>query len=225
MNTKNWKLKDVLLIAISAVLFGVVYLGCTYIGGVLYGMLTPFGMASLGYEPFYGIYFMAGAFGIYVMRKPGTGLIAELLAAVLECLYGNYFGPIIILSGLVQGLGFELIIALKRYKKFDRMTMIEGAVICSVLTLIYNLFISGYSKIAIPVLAIMLVVRRNGQPLVKMKDIAKHVNWDVLLLLVRIISAIVFDGFITPMLADGLVKAGVLKGYAVAQAQDADLED
>ena len=103
MNTKNWKLKDVLLIAISAVLFGVVYLGCTYIGGVLYGMLTPFGMASLGYEPFYGIYFMAGAFGIYVMRKPGTGLIAELLAAVLECLYGNYFGPIIILSGLVQG--------------------------------------------------------------------------------------------------------------------------
>ena len=70
MNTKNWKLKDVLLIAISAVLFGVVYLGCTYIGGVLYGMLTPFGMASLGYEPFYGIYFMAGAFGIYVMRSP-----------------------------------------------------------------------------------------------------------------------------------------------------------
>ena len=67
MNTKNWKLKDVLLIAISAVLFGVVYLGCTYIGGVLYGMLTPFGMASLGYEPFYGIYFMAGAFGIYVV--------------------------------------------------------------------------------------------------------------------------------------------------------------
>ena len=108
MNTKNWKLKDVLLIAISAVLFGVVYLGCTYIGGVLYGMLTPFGMASLGYEPFYGIYFMAGAFGIYVMRKPGTGLIAELLAAVLECLYGNYFGPIIILSGLVQGLGSTL---------------------------------------------------------------------------------------------------------------------
>ena len=44
MNTKNWKLKDVLLIAISAVLFGVVYLGCTYIGGVLYGMLTPFGI-------------------------------------------------------------------------------------------------------------------------------------------------------------------------------------
>ncbi|MBR1456539.1 MAG: ECF transporter S component [Oscillospiraceae bacterium] len=195
----SWKLKDVLLIAISAVLFGVIYLGCTYIGGIFYGLLTPVGMASLGYEPFYGIYFMAAAFGIYVMRKPGTGLIAELLAAVLECLYGNYFGPIIILSGLVQGLGFELIIALKGYKKYDRATMIEAAVVCSVVTMIYNLFISGYNQIAVPVLAIMMVV--------------------------RIISAIIFCGIVTPILADGLAKAGVLKGYAVAGDVSEDLED
>ena len=200
MNTKNtWKLKDVLLIAISAVLFGVIYLGCTYAGGILYGVLTPAGMGSLGYEPFYGIYFMAGAFGVYVMRKPGSGLIAELLAAILECMFGNYFGPIIILSGLVQGLGFELIIALKKYKKFDKLTMVEGAVICSVVTMIYNLIISGYNQIAVPVLLLMLVV--------------------------RIISAVVFDGFVTPVLADGLARAGVLKGYAVAQGMTEDLED
>ena len=199
MKTNAWKLKDVLLIAICAVLFGVVYLGCTYVGGILYGILTPFGMASLGYEPFYGIYFMAGAFGVYVMLKPGAGLIAELLAAVLECLFGNYFGPIIILSGLVQGFGFELIVALKRYKKFDRLTMIEGAVLCSVMTLGYNLVISGYNQIAVPVLALMLAV--------------------------RIVSAIVFDGVVTPLLVDGLVKAGLLKGYAVARDTAVDLED
>ena len=199
MNKNSWKLKDVLLIAICAVLFGVVYLGCTYAGGILYGILTPFGMASLGYEPFYGIYFMAGAFGVYVMRKPGAGLIAELLAAVLECLFGNYFGPIIILSGLVQGFGFELIVALKGYKKFDRITMIEGAVLCSVITLGYNLVISGYNQIAVPVLGLMLAV--------------------------RIVSAIVFDGVITPLLVDGLVKAGVLKGYAAARDAAVDLED
>ena len=33
MEKFQWKLKDVLMIAISAVLFGVVYLGCTYAGG------------------------------------------------------------------------------------------------------------------------------------------------------------------------------------------------
>ena len=198
MENKTWKLKDVLLIAVCAVLFGVIYLGCTYIGGILYGALTPVGMASLGYEPFYGIYFMAGAFGIYVMRKPGTGVIAELLAAVLECLFGNYFGPIIILSGLVQGVGFELLIALRGYKKFDRGTMIGASVICSIITMIYNLIISGYSKIALPVLALMLVV--------------------------RIISAIIFCGILTPMLANALAKAGLLKGYAVGRDVEEVLE-
>lgn len=196
--SNSWKLKDVLLIAVSAVLFGVIYLGCTYVGGLLYGLLTPVGMASLGYEPFYGIYFMAGAFGVYVMRKPGTGVIAELLAAVLECLYGNYFGPIIILSGLVQGVGFELLIALRRYQRFDKLTMILASVICSVVTLGYNLVISGYNQIAVPVLALMLAV--------------------------RIVSAIVFCGLLTPLLADGLARAGVLKGYAVSADVDTDLE-
>ncbi|MDD7271936.1 MAG: ECF transporter S component [Spirochaetales bacterium] len=199
MNKYQWKLKDVLMIAIAAVLFGVVYLGCTYAGGFLYGILAPLGMGSLGYEPFYGIYFMAAAFGIYVMRKPGTGLIAEVLAAVIECLLGNFFGPIIILSGIVQGLGFEAIIALKRYKKFDKITMIEGAILCSIFTLIYNLIVSGYNKIALPILLLMLGV--------------------------RIISAIIFDGLITPIFADGLAKAGVLKGYAISDSIKQDLED
>ncbi len=196
---ESWKLKDVLFIAVSAVLFGIIYLGCTYVGGLLYGALTPVGMASLGYEPFYGIYFMAGAFGIFVLRKPGAGVIAELLAAILECLFGNYFGPIIILSGLVQGIGFELLIALFRYKKFNYPVMIGASVICSVFTMIYNLFISGYNQIALPVLGLML--------------------------LVRIISAILFCGILTPILANGLAKAGVLKGYAVANDAGEDIED
>ena len=195
----TWKLKDVLLVAICAVLFGIVYLGCTYAGGILYGMLTPAGMGSLGYEPFYGIYFMAGAFAVFVMRKPGTGLIAEMLAAIIECLLGNYFGPKIILSGFVQGIGFELFIFLTRYKKFDFATMSISAVICSCITLVYNLIISGYSAIAVPVLLLMLVV--------------------------RIISAVIFDGIITPILGNGLAKAGVLKGYAVAAGTSKDLDD
>ena len=71
-------------------------------------------------------------------------------------------------------------------------------VICSVITLIYNLIISGYSKIAVPVLALMLVV--------------------------RIISAIVFCGILTPMLANALARAGLLKGYAVSRDAEEILE-
>lgn len=193
----EWKLKEVLMIAICAVLFGFVFLGATYAGGILYGILTPAGLGSLGYEPFYGIYFMAGAFGIYVMRKPGTGLIAEMLAAIIECLLGNYFGPIIILSGLVQGLGFELVIAVKKYKKFDTATMIQASIVCSVLTLGYNLVISGYNKIAVPILIVML--------------------------LIRLVSAIIIDGIVVRVLGDKLSKAGVLHSYAISSGMQ-DIE-
>ena len=195
----NWKLKDILMIALCAVLFGIVFLGATYAGGFLAGILTPMGLSSLGYEPFYGIYFLAAAFGIYVMRKPGTGLIAEMLAAIVETLLGNFFGPIIILSGFVQGLGFELVFALKKYRKFDLPTLLQAAVVCSVVTLIYNLIVSGYSRIAVPVLALMLAV--------------------------RLVSACLIDGVLVKFLGDKLAKAGVLKGYAISEGLDEDLED
>ena len=194
----KWKLKDILMIAVCAVLFGAVFLGVTYAGGALAALLTPAGMPSLGYEPFYGLYFMAVAFAVFVIRKPGVGIIAEILAAIIETLMGNFFGPIIILSGFVQGAGFELIFALTKYKKFDTKTMILASIICSVVTMGYNLIVSGYNKIAVPVLLLMLAV--------------------------RLVSAIVIDAFVTPKLANGLAKAGVLNGYAVAEGMEKYLD-
>ena len=194
----KWKLKDILMIAVCAVLFGAVFLGVTYAGGALAALLTPAGMPSLGYEPFYGLYFMAVAFAVFVIRKPGVGIIAEILAAIIETLMGNFCCPIIILSGFVQGAGFELIFALTKYKKFDTKTMILASIICSVVTMGYNLIVSGYNKIAVPVLLLMLAV--------------------------RLVSAIVIDAFVTPKLANGLAKAGVLNGYAVAEGMEKDLD-
>lgn len=194
----KWKLKDILMIAVCAVLFGAIFLGATYAGGALYGVLLPFGMPSLGYEPFYGLYFMAVAFAVYVIRKPGVGIVAEILAAIIETLMGNFFGPIIILSGFVQGAGFELIFALTKYKRFDSKMMILASVICSCVTLVYNLIVSGYNLIAIPVLALMLAV--------------------------RVISAIVIDAIVTPKLANGLARAGVLNGYAISEGMAGELE-
>ena len=199
MKSNSWKLKDILMLAVCAVLFGVIFLGATYAGGFLAGVLTPAGMSSLGYEPFYGLYFMAVAFAVYVIRKPGAGIVAEILAAIIETLMGNFFGPIIILSGFVQGFGFELIFMLTRYKKFDRKTFILASIICSCVTMVYNLIVSGYNLIALPVLALMLAV--------------------------RIISAIAIDAFATPLLSDSLAKAGVLRGYAICDSVNINLED
>ena len=40
MKTMSWKLKDILMIAVCAVLFGVIFLGATYAGGFLAGLFS-----------------------------------------------------------------------------------------------------------------------------------------------------------------------------------------
>ena len=81
----DWKLKDILMVGISGVLFSFLYLGMVYVGTALCTAMTPFGMGAAGYEPIYGIWFMAGVFALYVIRKPGTGVVAEMLAALWRC--------------------------------------------------------------------------------------------------------------------------------------------
>ena len=120
MKTENWKLKDVLMVAIVGVLFSFVFLGADYIGLFLTTALTPSGWGAIGYEPPFGIWYMAATFAVYVIRKPGTGIVAELIASVLEVLMGNWFGPMVIVSGLIQGCSIELGFAIFHYKKYDR---------------------------------------------------------------------------------------------------------
>ena len=186
----KWKLKEILFMAICAAVFGVAYLGMVYLGAALTGILTPSGWGILGYEPIYGVWFMAASFITYVIRKPGIGIIAEMLAALLEVLMGNMFGPIIFISGFIQGLGCEAAFFFTKYRKYDQTTMILSAVGASVLSFIWTGIRQSYWNMSIGVVLLILVIRT--------------------------ISAIIFCGFGSRFLAEGLAKAGVLKGYAIA---------
>ncbi len=190
----QWKLKDVLFMAISAVIFGIVYLGMVYLGAALTGILTPSGWGILGYEPMYGVWFMAAAFVTYIIRKPGIGIVAEMLAALIEVLMGNMFGPIIFISGFIQGLGCEIFFKAGNYKKYNQKTMIGAAVGAAVFSFIWTGIRQSYWRMNLGVVLVILVV--------------------------RLISAIVFTGFGSKLLADALAKTGVLKGYAISQGNE-----
>lgn len=189
----NWKLKEILFMAISAAVFGVAYLGMVYLGASFTGILTPSGWGILGYEPIYGVWFMAAAFVTYVVRKPGIGIVAEMLAALLEVLMGNMFGPIIFISGFIQGLGCEIAFAATKYKRYDQTTMVGAAVGASVLSFFWTGVRQSYWKMN-PVVVLTILV-------------------------IRTISAVIFCGIGSRLLAEGLAKAGVLKGYAISGAE------
>lgn len=196
----NWQLKDILMIAIAGVLFSFLYLGIDYVGLAITSALTPLGWGAAGYEPFYGIYFMAASFAIYIIQKPGVGIVAEVIAATLEVLWGNWFGPSVIFTGLLQGLFVEIGFMIFRYRRYDTVSMILGAISVGGLSFLYHFFESEFNLLPPHISLTMLVI--------------------------RVLSSILFTGIIAKLLADGLARAGVLNAYALGRKRlsDGDLE-
>ena len=61
-----------------------------------------------------------------------------MLAAILEVLMGNMFGPIIFISGFIQGIGSEIAFAAGKYKNYSYRTTITASVLCTVFTFIWT---------------------------------------------------------------------------------------
>ena len=123
MKQNTWELKDVVMMAVLGVFFAAVYMA-VFEGGLLISVaLTPMGLSPFGFELVYGIWFMAATLAAYIIRKPGAALTAEILASAVELLMGNSGGLTVVLTGVIQGLGAELVFAAFRYRKWNFASM------------------------------------------------------------------------------------------------------
>ncbi len=118
---------DLVTVATLGVAFGVIFWGW----GKLYGVAGTIGM--LAYPPsgaiFGGGWLIAGIVGGLIIRKPGAALGTEVIAASVSALLpGNEWGMTTLVSGLLQGLGAEIILAVFLYRKFTpQVAMLAGA--------------------------------------------------------------------------------------------------
>ena len=53
-----------------------------YAGSATIAVLTPGGYGILGYEPLWDLVY--GIAAVYILRRPGTGIVAEIIASVIE---------------------------------------------------------------------------------------------------------------------------------------------
>ena len=169
MNKNKLELKDYLFISLICVLFGVFYLLAVYAGGALSATLAPMGLGVLGYEPFYGIWFMAPVFTLYF----------------IEVLLGNMFGIIVVVSAFIQGLGVEIAFMTKKYGDITYGTTMLGAVITTIFTFLWTGFRSNYLALDWKLVAAIFVI--------------------------RLVSALIFTGYLSKLLCDQMVKTGVVK--------------
>ena len=192
-NTYSWKLKEIIMVGIIGVIFALVSFGTAQ--GISIPLLLPF--AALGFPPnysfevFWGIFFMHAILAGYIIRKPGVGLCAAMLAVLIQFLMGNATGPLIFLSGLVTGLGAEIGFALFGYKKWNLFTLFVAIVGCTVLSFTLTWWTLGYRTMGL------------GLPTMSV------------IFFTRLFSGFIFSGIIGKFLADRLAKTGVLKSYPI----------
>ncbi|MCU9533075.1 ECF transporter S component [Streptococcus sp. CSL10205-OR2] len=182
---KKITLKDVLLIALLSVVLGLIYLGAAYFAGIFVPFIGP-----VAYEIIYGVWFVAAPMAIYILRKPGTALITEILAALVEVLAGSMFGPSVLIIGTLQGLGSELGFTFFGYKNYKWPAFVLSAILTSLFSYAWSYYANSYGAFGF--------------------------TYNLVMITVRTLSSIVFF-LVTKGICDQLKNSGVLNSYAISQ--------
>jgi energy-coupling factor transport system substrate-specific component len=153
-----WRTQDYVLLAILAVVFGAIYwawLG-PYLGieTILAGVSAQFGQELL-----FGLWFVSGLLGGYIIRRPGAAFLSETLSAFAEVLLGAPAGPVLIVTGFMQALGPELTFAATGYRRWGWGTMAIAGVAAGVVALPWNWLRLGYFALDPGVMAGLFVTR------------------------------------------------------------------
>src|SRR4051794_14139966 len=120
----RWRTVDIVVTAVLGVAFGVVFWAWNLLWVATGTAFTAFPPAQ---AVLYGVWLVPAVLAPLVVRKPGAGLFAELMAAVVSALLGSSWGSIVLLYGLLQGLAGELGFAVFRYRRFGWLQALLSA--------------------------------------------------------------------------------------------------
>ncbi|SIS88692.1 ECF transporter S component [Salimicrobium salexigens] len=183
---KNWKLKEIVVMSVLSVVFAVVYLAFLPVGKILTGFFGP-----IGYDFIFGIWFIVSIIAAYIIRKPGAAFLSETIAATVEVLLGNAAGPMLLISGMIQGLGAESAFAMTGYRRYNLGTLMFSGMMAAVFSFVWGYFQSGYAALAGGYVLLMFVT--------------------------RLVSGAILAGVAGKALSDALAKTGVLSGFALGK--------
>ena len=112
----KWRVVDIVMASIIAVACAVLFIAWNFSYEVPSGLLKPLlpGLQGLLAGP----WLIAGVLAGLIVRKPGAALFAEVVAASISALAGNQWQALTLVSGLVQGLGAEIVFLIVLYRVY-----------------------------------------------------------------------------------------------------------
>lgn len=156
---KKLHVKDIVFIALIAIIFGFIYVASDNIYNLLTVALTPIGYGPLANDITMGIWCMAGPLAGFIVRIPGSAFLGEFLGSCIETFMMAQWGAVNFLSGFIQGIGNELGFTLTAYKRYNLFTLFLSATTTTIITYLYDFFKNGYNQFSLFNMALYFVVR------------------------------------------------------------------
>jgi energy-coupling factor transport system substrate-specific component len=150
----SWNLREIVLVAVLSVVFGILYLWWIPVGALAAGIGGP-----VAREPLFGFWLIAAVVAGYIVQKPGAALIAELLAAFTEMLAGSSGGLIVLAWGFFQGIGIELVFLATGYRNFSLPVVLAGGAASAAAAFAFQWVAYGYANLNPGLVAVMFVLR------------------------------------------------------------------
>jgi energy-coupling factor transport system substrate-specific component len=122
-STGHWRIVDIVVASVLGVVGGLVF-SVWNVGWAPLSKAVPPPASAI----FVGVWLFPAVLGALIIRRPGAGVYAELVAAVVSALVGNQWGFSTVWYGLVEGLGAEVVFAVLLYRRFGLPTaLLAGA--------------------------------------------------------------------------------------------------
>jgi energy-coupling factor transport system substrate-specific component len=184
-----WTTRDLVVAAALAVAVGVVFWGWGLLWSSVFQVIPfPFSYALVG------VWMIGGLLVPYVIRRPGAALLGELVAAFVSMALGNQWGVLTMVSGLVQGVGAEMVFGAGRWRDFRGAYLYGAAALAGALSILLDTFLysyyAAYSWASIGLAAILCVI-----------------------------GSVLLGGVLSQLLGEALAKTGVLSGLAISKGK------
>ncbi|TRX62827.1 ECF transporter S component [Corynebacterium hiratae] len=187
----NWRVVDIVVASVLGVACGIVFLAWNTVGYAWFqamDALTP-GLGGIAT----GIWLLGGVVGGLIIRKPGAALYVELLAAIVSAVLGSQWGISTLYSGIAQGIGVEIVLAIFLYRRFSLGIAMLGGMAAGWGAFVLELFTSG--------------------------NLGKTLQFNIIYLVTLSISGAILAGAVGYFVVQALAKTGALDRFAVGREQ------
>lgn len=149
---------------------------------------------GIGYgvrDLFYGVWFLPAVLIPYIVRRPGTAVVGELIAVTVQAFIGTEWGLTLFVSGLIPGGLAEIVFAAFGWRRFGLGVLLLAGAVAGLGSFLVDVNFL-YADLAL---------------LPKVSMVAG-----------RMISGAVLTGLVSKLLGDTLARTGVLDNLQIVRA-------